>query len=72
MKKAMDARIAAKKKLIPKKGFNLVGVDDYEEAGDDLYLIGNFPNEAAAKTAQAARKKKNPNEVTYIYGPSTR
>jgi len=62
---------AAKKRMIPKTGANLVGLDDYEEPGEELYLIGHFPSLQAAEKAQKARKKNLPNEVTYIYEPDT-
>ena len=64
------ARLKAKSKMIPKTGFNLVGVDDFErEPGEELYLIRNFPSREAAERAQKARKRTHPDEITHVYGP---
>jgi hypothetical protein len=63
--------LAAKKKMIPKTGANLVGMDDFEEPGDELYLIAHFPSAQAAEKAQAKRKKTHPGEVSYVYTPDT-
>lgn len=49
----------------PGEGFNLVGIDEYEEPGDELYLIGNYPTR---KQAEAAQKKRSSDERTVIYG----
>lgn len=72
MPNAIATRLKAKARMIPKKGFNLVGVDDYErEPGDELYLIAHYPSEDAAVRAQKARKRAHPDEKTYIYGPDS-
>ena len=61
--------LAAKRRMIPKEGFNLVGVDTFEtESGDELYLISHHSTHEAAEEALAARKVKHPDEVVYIYG----
>ena len=61
-----------KAKFIPKAGFNVVGVDEFEMPGDQLYLVGHFVDEKAAKAALAKFKKANQDEQAYIYGPETR
>lgn len=68
------ARIfAAKRRMVPKEGYNLVGVDTCErEPEDQLYLIGHYPTEEAAIAAQKTRKQRHSDEVTYVYGPNTR
>ena len=55
----------------PKTGFNLVGVDDYEVPGEQLYLIQHCTTEEEAVAAMTARKKIRPREKVYIYGPNT-
>ena len=64
----MEKRLAAMEKLIPKSGFNLVGVDTFEDAGEELFLIGNFKTRAAAE-AELAKRRKDNDEPMYIYGP---
>ncbi len=72
-KSPIEVRLAAKKALIPKKGFNLVGVDAYErDPADELFLIGSFDSEKDAKRAQAEYEKKHPAERTFIYSPDTK
>ena len=60
-----------RERFTPKTGFNLVGVDDFERPGEQLYLIDHFPDRDAAEKALAARKKVRPREKVYIYGPDT-
>jgi hypothetical protein len=67
LKKMMEE----KRKLVPKSGYNLVGVDDFEMPGERLYLIGHYTTEEAANDALAAFQKRNPNEQAYIYTPET-
>jgi len=53
----------------PKKGFNLVGVDDYELPGEQLFVIKSFQDLDEAKEAEAAYLKKHPHTTVYVYGP---
>lgn len=66
---SLDKRLAAKKALTPKKGFNVVAVDTFEEPGDELYLVSNHATEAEANEACSARKRSHPHEPCYVYGP---
>lgn len=61
-----------KAKFIPKTGYNVVGVDDFELPGEQLYLVRHFDDEAAATAAATKFKKDNPGEAAYVYGPGTR
>ena len=61
-----------KVRFIPKKGFNVVGIDDYEIPGEQLYLVGHFDNESAAKAALGKFQKTNPGTLSYIYSPETK
>jgi calcineurin-like phosphoesterase family protein len=63
------ARVEAMNRFVPEQGFNLVGVDSYEEAGDELYLIGHFATRELAEKAKVDAEKKTPGESVYIYGP---
>ena len=49
----LEAMMKDKKRWIPKagEGFNVVGVDDFELPGEQMYLVGNFPDRAAAEAA---------------------
>ena len=51
-----------KKKLTPETGFNLVGIDYFEDNGNQLYLIEHFEMYQDALNA----KKKRKNQVEYF------
>jgi hypothetical protein len=53
----------------PGKGFNVVGVDEYNDPGEELYLAGNFPTREAAEKHLAKMKRETPEERYYIYPP---
>ncbi len=63
---------ADKAKFIPKTGFNVVGVDDFELPGERIYIVGHFNDEKLANAALAKFKKENPGETAYVYGPETK
>ena len=65
----MYAMLAQKKKMIPKEGYNLIGLDDYEKAGDQLFVIDHFKSKAEAEGAEKKYKAKHRNTKTFIYGP---
>jgi hypothetical protein len=60
--------LAAMEKMTPKEGFNLVGVDDFEPPGEELFLIGHFDTKDEAEAAKAERLRENPDAVMHIYG----
>lgn len=65
----LEAMRKDKKKWIPTDGFNVVGVDDFEDPGEQLYLVGHY---ATREEAQAALKKfqdRNPGHMAHVYGP---
>jgi hypothetical protein len=70
----LDAMKKDKARWIPKEGegFNVVGVDDHELPGEQLYLISNHPERAAAEAALAKFKSDYPGEVGFVYGPDDR
>jgi hypothetical protein len=66
----IDKMLDAKERMTPTEGFNLVGVDEYEEPGDELYLVGNFLSKNAANLERQRRLKENPTEKLHIYEPA--
>jgi hypothetical protein len=55
-----------KKRFIPKSGFNVVGVDDFEPIGEALYLVGHYSDRAKAE-ARAAAHSKESGDACYVY-----
>jgi hypothetical protein len=54
---------------LPKNGgYNLVGLDDFEEAGEQLYLVGNFKTKEEAEKAKKDYAKKTDDKL-FVYGP---
>ena len=57
-----------KKKLTPENGFNLVGIDYFDNPDGQLYLIENF--EMYQDALNAKKDRKNPEEFLILYkGP---
>ncbi len=68
----IDARHEAMQAMIPKSGFNLVGLDDFErDPADELFLIGHFDTQEEAEAARADRLKSSPGLKMYVYGPES-
>ena len=63
---------ADKKKFIPKTGYNVVGVDTFEDPGEQIYLIAHFSDKAKAVSKQKQFQKENPGIAVFIYDPKTR
>jgi hypothetical protein len=63
-------RLSAKRELTPPPGggFNVVGVDTFEDPGDDLYLIGSVPTRELAERLRKQHLKDNPGATVHIYG----
>lgn len=64
----MDDIAREKKEFTPSSGFNLVGVDTFEDPGEQLYLIKHFTGRGEAETALKKRKSENEDEALHIYG----
>jgi hypothetical protein len=60
--------LAQKKEMTPKTGFNLVGLDDFEDPGEQLFLISSHKTEPEAKAAQKKYMSRNKDVKTFIYG----
>ena len=54
-----------KESLTPERGFNLVGIDYFENPNGQLYLIENF--DMYQDALQAKKDRKNPNEYFILY-----
>jgi len=52
----IDAIEKEKKMFTPKSGYNLVGLNDYELPGEQMYLIAHFNTIEEAEAAQETRK----------------
>ena len=55
----------AKKEFTPENGFNLVGIDYFEEPNGQLYLIEHFDMYQDALNAK--KNRKNPEEFLVLY-----
>ncbi len=55
-------------RFIPKTGFNLVGLDDFEKPGEQLYLINSYGSRAEAEKAMKAYGQKTDDKL-FIYSP---
>ena len=54
-----------KMKLTPKTGFNLVGIDYFEDTGNQLYIIEHFDMYQDALNAKKDRKNQEEYFVLY-------
>ena len=54
-----------KVKLTPKTGFNLVGIDYFEDTGNQLYLVEHFEMYQDALNAKKDRKNQEDYFVLY-------
>lgn len=48
--------LTEKASFIPRSGFNLVGLDDFGDFGEKLYLIAHFTSREAAETELERRR----------------
>jgi len=55
-----------KMKLTPKTGFNLVGIDYFEDTGNQLYIIEHFDMYQDALNAKKDRKNQEEYFVLYM------
>lgn len=67
---AFEAGLEDRRRHTPKEGYDLVGMDDYEPIGEQLYFISHHKTAKEAIEAFKKRKEKNPNEYLVIY-PTT-
>lgn len=62
-----EVMAAQKLRFTPKTGYNLVGLDDFEPFGEELYLVGHFATRQEAE--QALKAERGCHDRIYIYGP---
>lgn len=67
METTYEKRLAARLRCRPETGFNVVAVDDYEEAGDELYVVANYDDRESAE-AHAKSHTEETGEKAYVYG----
>jgi hypothetical protein len=58
-----------KESLIPKKGYNVVIIDDFEPIGEELYLESH--HRTLERAEKAVEKLKKYGIKAYIYSPDT-
>ncbi len=68
----LDKMRMDKIRFIPKVGFNVVGVDDFETIGEQLYRIGHYGTAEEAEAALDKWRARNPGETAHVYGPETK
>jgi hypothetical protein len=67
----VDKRIKAIERFTPLVGFNVVGLDELESDPEcELYLVGWCATREAADELVAERRREDPDEILFIYGPS--
>jgi len=71
MPDTMMLRLNAQRAMTPKagEGFNVVGVDSFEEAGDELYLVAHFDTRVEAERKVESYQKSTMDRI-HIYGQS--
>ena len=65
MKMAKDTFEKEKVKMTPKTGFNLIGIDYFEDTGNQLYLVEHF--EMYQDALNAKKDRKNQEEYFVLY-----
>jgi len=61
------SRLEAIEEMTPATGFNLVGVDEYEPPGDELFMIAHYEDKDVALAALRRTKAADPSGVYYLY-----
>ncbi|MBK7583822.1 MAG: hypothetical protein IPI67_26970 [Myxococcales bacterium] len=66
-KSPFRAMCDAIEEMTPATGFNLVGVDEYEPMGEELFLVAHYEDKQAALAALRRTKAADPSGVYYLY-----
>lgn len=61
------SRLEAIEEVTPATGFNLVGVDEYEPPGEELFMIAHYEDKDVALAALRQTKAADPSGVYYLY-----
>ena len=67
MSEMLEAMRRNKRKFLPQSGYNVVGVDDFELPGEQMFLVGHYPTREAAQAALEKFKERNPGHEGYVY-----
>lgn len=65
----LEAMRRDKEKWIPKQGYNVVGIDDFEVPGEQLFLVGHYVTRGEADEALKKFQERNPGHEAHVYGP---
>lgn len=66
---SVDEILKDRKRFVPKKGYNLIGIDTHELPHEAAYLVDHFVDEAAGKEALEVRLEEVPHEKAFLLGP---
>ena len=66
----MEKRFAQKRQFTPEAGYNVVGLDDFEPAGEELYLIAHVDTREEAE-ALAEKKRAAHTDKVHVFAPSS-
>ena len=64
---AMEAAMTDREEHTPKEGFALVGIDDFEDFGEQLYTIEHFDTIEKAQAALKTWKESEKDDVVILY-----
>ena len=62
-----EAGLEDRERHTPKEGYDLVGIDDFEPIGEQLYFISHHKTREEAEKALKQRQMENPEEDLVIY-----
>jgi hypothetical protein len=68
MDNAMERAMKDREAHTPEKGFNLVGIDDFEPFGEQLYTIRHFDNMEDAEAALKEWKDIETDDAVILEG----
>ncbi len=65
---SVEKMLSAMERMTPKTGANVVGVDDFEDPGEELYLVKHCASVAEAEAYAKAYRKKHPDsDPVHVY-----
>ena len=64
----LTKRLDAQEAMTPDEGWRVVGIDDYEAPGEELYAISDHDTRAEADAALKKAQARSPGEKMHVYG----
>jgi len=64
----LTKRLDAQAAMTPDEGWRVVGVDDYEDPGEELYAVSDHDTRPEAEAALKKAQARSPDEKMHIYG----